>query len=182
MTSMVDARLSQGIPRLLLWRNTHLSIRSVTHSKVYGAIMGSTWVLSAPDGLHVGPMNLAIRGVPGSCITTAVWRCSKSPKTLKKVSRIRLFSYKSIFLYVKSSHEINRGELFRSSGRLFLVDRHQLWNKFSSRQLQEFSPFSVLNYPFVESSCHSWYLDTTKTCILIKKGTPLLFNWVKVNQ
>ena len=29
--------------------------------KVHGAIMGPTWVLSAPDGPHVGPMNLAIR-------------------------------------------------------------------------------------------------------------------------
>ena len=30
-------------------------------SKVHGANMGPTWVLSAPDGLHVGPANLAIR-------------------------------------------------------------------------------------------------------------------------
>ena len=30
-------------------------------SKVYGANMGPTWVLSAPDGLHAGPMNLAFR-------------------------------------------------------------------------------------------------------------------------
>ena len=29
-------------------------------SKVRGANMGPTWVLSAPDGPHVGPMNLAI--------------------------------------------------------------------------------------------------------------------------
>ena len=29
-------------------------------SKVRGANMGPTWVLSAPDGFHVGPMNLAI--------------------------------------------------------------------------------------------------------------------------
>ena len=28
---------------------------------VHGAIMGPTWVLSAPDRPHVGPMNLAIR-------------------------------------------------------------------------------------------------------------------------
>ena len=35
----------------------------LTHSdsKVHGANMGNTWVLSAPDGPHVGPMNLAIR-------------------------------------------------------------------------------------------------------------------------
>ena len=30
-------------------------------SKVHGANMGPTWVLSAPDGPHVGPINLAIR-------------------------------------------------------------------------------------------------------------------------
>ena len=30
-------------------------------SEVHGANMGPTWVLSAPDGPHVGPMNLAIR-------------------------------------------------------------------------------------------------------------------------
>ena len=29
-------------------------------SKVDGANMGPTWVLSAPDGLNVGPMSLAI--------------------------------------------------------------------------------------------------------------------------
>ena len=31
-------------------------------SKVHGANMGPIWVLLAPDGPHVGPMNLAIRG------------------------------------------------------------------------------------------------------------------------
>ena len=30
-------------------------------SKVHGANMGPTWVLSAPDGPHIGPMSLAIR-------------------------------------------------------------------------------------------------------------------------
>ena len=37
----------------LLWKNPD--------NKVHGANMGPTWVLSAPDGPHVGPMNLAIR-------------------------------------------------------------------------------------------------------------------------
>ena len=32
-------------------------------SKVHGANMGPTWVLSAPDGPRVGPMNLAIRDI-----------------------------------------------------------------------------------------------------------------------
>ena len=34
----------------------------VPDSKVHGANMGPTWVLSAPDEPHVGPMNLAIWG------------------------------------------------------------------------------------------------------------------------
>ena len=36
---------------------------TVPDSKVHGANMGPTRVLSAPDGPHVGPMSLAIRGV-----------------------------------------------------------------------------------------------------------------------
>ena len=35
----------------------------IPHSKVHGANMGPTWDLLAPDGSHVGPMNLAIRDV-----------------------------------------------------------------------------------------------------------------------
>ena len=34
---------------------------SIPNSKIHGANMGPTWVLSAPDGPHVGPMNPAIR-------------------------------------------------------------------------------------------------------------------------
>ena len=37
-----------------------LSHQAIPDSKVYGAHMGPTWVLLAPDGSHVGPMNLAI--------------------------------------------------------------------------------------------------------------------------
>ena len=33
----------------------------IPESKVYGANMGPTWVVSVLDGPHVGPMNLAIR-------------------------------------------------------------------------------------------------------------------------
>ena len=36
---------------------------SVPDSKVNGTCMGPTWVLSAPDGPHVDPMNLIIRGL-----------------------------------------------------------------------------------------------------------------------
>ena len=36
-------------------------MHSFLDSKVHVANMGPTWVLSAPDGPHVGPMYLAIR-------------------------------------------------------------------------------------------------------------------------
>ena len=44
---------------------------SIPDSKAHGANMGPTWALSAPDGPHVGPLNLTIRdsivyGVMGS--------------------------------------------------------------------------------------------------------------------
>ena len=42
-------------------KHAHLVRKNTPDSKVYGANMGPTWVLSAPDGPHVGPMNLAIR-------------------------------------------------------------------------------------------------------------------------
>ena len=41
---------------------------TIPDSKVHGANMGPTWVLSAPDGPHVGPMNLAIRDTSASNI------------------------------------------------------------------------------------------------------------------
>ena len=43
--------------------------KSTPDNKVHGANMGPTWVLSAPDGPLVGPMNLAIRDSPGK-----IWR------------------------------------------------------------------------------------------------------------
>ena len=42
---------------------------NVPDSKFNGASMGPTWVLLAPDGPHVGPMNLAIRDIAGDMLT-----------------------------------------------------------------------------------------------------------------
>ena len=50
-------------PRLGHFWCQHSQCWSVPDSKVHGANMGPTWVLSALDGPHVGPMNLAIRAV-----------------------------------------------------------------------------------------------------------------------
>ena len=50
------------------------SSASVKHpdSKIHGANMGPTWVLSAPGGPHVGPMNLAVRASLSMNITLVV--------------------------------------------------------------------------------------------------------------
>ena len=45
------------------WQYARISTCYTPDSKVHGANMGPTWVLSAPDGPHVGPMNLAIRDI-----------------------------------------------------------------------------------------------------------------------
>ena len=46
---------------LLIFISRLAHILHCPDSKVHGANMGPTWVLSAPDGPHVGPMSLAIR-------------------------------------------------------------------------------------------------------------------------
>ena len=62
-----------SISLLMHWRYCSLALShwyNVPDSKVHVANMGSTWVLSAPGGPHVGPMNLAIRdSIPGDLVT-----------------------------------------------------------------------------------------------------------------
>ena len=48
-----------------LFKKYPISSEAIMHhypdNTVYSANMGPTWVLSDPDGPHVGPMNLATR-------------------------------------------------------------------------------------------------------------------------
>ena len=48
--------------------NITTMIQSNPDSKVHGANLGPTWVLLAPHGLHVGPMNLAFKEHTPVCI------------------------------------------------------------------------------------------------------------------
>ena len=43
------------------YRQAGMQVTYFPDSKVHGANMGPTWVLSAPGGPYVGPINLAIR-------------------------------------------------------------------------------------------------------------------------
>ena len=47
---------------ICIWRD-YVCERNAPDSKVHWAKMEPTWVLSAPEGPHVGPMNFAIRGI-----------------------------------------------------------------------------------------------------------------------
>ena len=59
----------QKLEILILRRRNFARSCGNPESKVHGASMGPTWVLSAPDGPHVGPMNLAIReGLENDCL------------------------------------------------------------------------------------------------------------------
>ena len=51
----------KAYPPCMLWKIILQLFYNTPESKVHGANLGPTWVLSAPDGPHVGPMNLAIR-------------------------------------------------------------------------------------------------------------------------
>ena len=52
--------ISESVVLSLTRRNMNFT-RRYPDSKIHGANMGPTWVLSAPDGPHVDPMTLAIR-------------------------------------------------------------------------------------------------------------------------
>ena len=56
----VDVDKTKQSKRRLWWSITWFIVY-YPDSMVHGANVGPTWVLSAPDGPHVGPMNLAIR-------------------------------------------------------------------------------------------------------------------------
>ena len=67
----IKRRIRQSVNKVRIWEAyinsdqrtaRNIPVVGVPDSKVHGANMGSTWVLSAPDGPHGGPMNLVIRG------------------------------------------------------------------------------------------------------------------------
>ena len=68
-TTWYDGTRPQWVKSVQLWEQ--MLNRNAPYSKDHGANMGPTWVLSAPDGPHVGSMNLAIRGW---FATISIWR------------------------------------------------------------------------------------------------------------
>ena len=96
---------------------------SYPDSKVHGAKMGPTWVLSAPDGPHVGLMNLAIRvGQMHPSDTLPPGATRSFPRT---ILTIREAGYKSTLLIHKAVSTVRL--VFQLS-----VDKMVLNNKYWS--------------------------------------------------
>ena len=87
-------------------------------SEVHGANMGPTWALSAPDGPHVGPMNLAIRAGMQTyrtigCFNGAV--LSQGPSSLISIT------YGVILDHCKSSKQHGNWDNYSYSTNFFLI-------------------------------------------------------------
>ena len=54
------SRRNNTLPQMTPGHKVDMYPTGIPDSKVRGANMGPTWVQSAPDGPHVGPINLAI--------------------------------------------------------------------------------------------------------------------------
>ena len=68
--AVINLAVSKYALITLIWKQYHTKTLwhetlSIPDSKVHWANMGPNWVLSAPDGPHVGPMSLAIRVLLG---------------------------------------------------------------------------------------------------------------------
>ena len=71
--------MKESIVELMSIRVMNLFIH-IPDRKAHGANMGPTWVLSAPDGPHVGPMNLAIRDHTHGWVTVTTNRSYHQPR------------------------------------------------------------------------------------------------------
>ena len=64
ISAITHNRVSPKCIRIITWKIMNIYISMYNPDRqVHGANMGPTWVLSAPDGPHVGPMNLAMKEV-----------------------------------------------------------------------------------------------------------------------
>ena len=81
--SFINHNNGHVIAKYSMWWYYCLSSVNNNYSdgKVHGASMGPPWVLSAPGGPHVGPINIAIRVHQPNPINGAVQDCGKSITT-----------------------------------------------------------------------------------------------------
>ena len=89
-----------GAMRCISWEVGQIQLQDIPDNKVHGAKMGPTWVLSAPDGPHVGPMNLPIRDCTQLYPQSVSWRWDRSilpqsPLSLQSLNGGSSWNYQS---------------------------------------------------------------------------------------
>ena len=153
MLSKIDKHIQPGFMWIILGRSSselyainipkHWCQHNTYHypdSNVHGANMRPTWVLSAPDGHHVGPMNLAIRVVT---YTATVLLC---------------FLY--LFIVFKATSLAHRQSCDRSSASWAFLGPFLLTGmKFDPACIGKclhYNPWDEINHPFPNFS--SWIL------------------------
>ena len=90
----------------LIWRASHYILNLIPQiARLMGANMGPTWVLSAPDGPHVGPINLAIRGtsssweLTGDILALGLWSTCIKPSWVPSHYQSLLYTNHDLFSF-----------------------------------------------------------------------------------
>ena len=78
-------------------------------SKVHWANMGPTWVLSAPGGPHVGPMNLAIRDRAAVDGRNAKINSGQETQPKRLNARYEMNCTHSFFLFIPPPNKVGGG-------------------------------------------------------------------------
>ena len=88
------------------------SARSVPDNKIHGTNMGPTWVLSASNWPHVGPMNPAIRGARCSFMTCTIHGTAWNPAFLTCIADFCCIFQCDIFVQCLSALNAGMGCCF----------------------------------------------------------------------
>ena len=129
----------------------HMAKHGFPESKVHGANMGPTWVLSAPDGPHVGPMNLAIRVV---AFMKGVITCSNWLLDILQLNKAHIPS--SFVWFIRSS-------LDSHNGRCSLIWLYHIWPCIIPPAMYNYwSNNGALMISYM-SQINLWYVDLYET-------------------
>ena len=133
-------------------------------SKIHGANMGPTWVLSAPDGPHVGPMNLAIRE------RTRRSENDNTPQPLdqwtnssfigQQVGNCKSFTLTHYFADLSAMHRGRRSIPLCIQHHIQLTSFHSKWVKPPIVELQQFPYFTLK----IQGQGHGWGQSLKSQC------------------
>ena len=156
----------------------------IPDSKVHGANMGPTWVLSAPNEPHVGPMNLAIRNsfallafCAGNPLVVSGFPSHWDSNTESILCHDIMISHDNHDDVIKWQHFPRYWPFVRWIHRSPVNSLH----KAQSRGALMFSLISTLNKRLSKQSCNWWFQTPLCSSWLHWKGNTD-FAWLKMEQ